>query len=244
MTEPWELCRGVGASFGHNRAERAEHHLSAFDIVALYTEVLAKGGNLLLNVGPTLDGSIPALQAEPLRAAGRWIRRYAEPLEPSTPWAAWGDADTRIVATGDSLVAIDIGGRGEFPSIDRRHHRVDAVTLLSTGSASNDHADRRAFVHDDHGLHVDALRRGSTVHRRLNGTGGVDDVAVYRLEVSEVPRPVELFAPTPRHPRRRWHRSSITRWRARSCSSVMASTSDPPRCPPASSYAGWEPGGR
>ncbi|MEO1056678.1 MAG: alpha-L-fucosidase, partial [Actinomycetota bacterium] len=197
VTEPWELCRGVGASFGHNRAERAEHHLSAFDVVALYTEVLAKGGNLLLNVGPTLDGSIPTLQADPLRAAGQWIRHYADMLEPSVPWTTWGDANTRIVATDGALVAIDVGGHGEFASIDRRRHRVDAVTLMpaETPSPRHDEADQRAFVHDDNGLRIDAPRRVSSMHRRLNGTGGVGDIAVYRIDVSDVPRPVELFAP-------------------------------------------------
>ena len=29
VDEPWELCRGIGSSFGHNRAERVEHHMSA-----------------------------------------------------------------------------------------------------------------------------------------------------------------------------------------------------------------------
>ena len=56
---PWELTRGIAHSFGYNRAEHAEHHLTGFEIVALYTEVVAKGGHLLINVGPDADGTIP-----------------------------------------------------------------------------------------------------------------------------------------------------------------------------------------
>ncbi len=76
---PWELCRGIGASFCHNRAERAEHHMSGFDIVALLTEVVAKGGHLLLNVGPAADGTIPDLQTGPLARR----RRLDPPARPA-----------------------------------------------------------------------------------------------------------------------------------------------------------------
>ena len=62
IDEPWELCRGIGASFCHNRAERAEHHMTGFDIVSLLTDVVAKGGHLLLNIGPAADGTVPELQ--------------------------------------------------------------------------------------------------------------------------------------------------------------------------------------
>ena len=43
--------------------------MTGAEIVALLTEVVAKGGNLLLNVGPAADGTIPELQAAPLRDA-------------------------------------------------------------------------------------------------------------------------------------------------------------------------------
>ena len=76
VDRPWELCRGIAYSFCHNRAERAEHHMTGGEIVALLTEVVAKGGNLLLNVGPAADGTIPELQAAPLRDAGTWIAAH------------------------------------------------------------------------------------------------------------------------------------------------------------------------
>ncbi len=55
---PWELCRGLGYSFCVNRNEREEDHLSAREIVAMLVETVAKGGNLLLNVGPNADGTL------------------------------------------------------------------------------------------------------------------------------------------------------------------------------------------
>jgi alpha-L-fucosidase len=43
LEAPWEMRRGLGGSFGYNRAERAEHMLSPRAIVTLLTEVVAKG---------------------------------------------------------------------------------------------------------------------------------------------------------------------------------------------------------
>ncbi len=186
---PWELCRGIGSSFGHNRAERAEHHLGAFDIVALLTEVVAKGGNLLLNVGPAADGTVPELQAEPLREAGTWVRRHARLIERARPWSTWGDDDVRYLMVDDELCVVDIGARGRFPAIDPSALRVTAVRSAD-------------------GTDVDFDQDGVGLQLRLPGLGplsggpavdGVDDdVEVYRLPLAAVDRPAELFAPQPR----------------------------------------------
>lgn len=127
LEEPWELSRGIGHSFGYNRAERAEHHMTAGEIIDLYTEVLAKGGNLLLNIGPAADGTIPELQADPLRSAGSWIRRHDQVLAPCRPWTQWGNRDVRYLDAGDELVAIDLTGRGRFDELSSTHHVVTSA---------------------------------------------------------------------------------------------------------------------
>jgi alpha-L-fucosidase len=62
----WEACRGVGLSFGYNREEGEEDHLTAEALATMRAETLAQGGNLLINVGPMADGTIPELQARAL----------------------------------------------------------------------------------------------------------------------------------------------------------------------------------
>jgi alpha-L-fucosidase len=69
----WEACRGVGRSFGYNRAETEEHYIAVDELIALYEGIVAAGGNLLLNVGPTGDGEIVEMQASRLRALGRRV---------------------------------------------------------------------------------------------------------------------------------------------------------------------------
>jgi alpha-L-fucosidase len=76
----WEATRGLGASFGFNREERDEDLLAADEVVRLLAEVVAGGGNLLLNVGPAADGTIPWQQVQRLLAAGWWLRENGPAL--------------------------------------------------------------------------------------------------------------------------------------------------------------------
>lgn len=69
----WEACRGVGWAFGYNREDKPENHLSGEAMIELYRDTTTRGGNLLINVGPRADGSIPDLQQAPLLALGRHI---------------------------------------------------------------------------------------------------------------------------------------------------------------------------
>lgn len=70
----WESTRGLGLAFGYNANEATEDYLTGEGLVALYRDVTSKGGNLLINVGPRADASIPAEQQAPLRALGAALR--------------------------------------------------------------------------------------------------------------------------------------------------------------------------
>ncbi len=75
---PFEEVRGMGRSFGWNRLERLEDYLEGDALVRLFVDVVSRGGNLLLNVGPRADGMIPLLQKERLLALGNWLRKNGE----------------------------------------------------------------------------------------------------------------------------------------------------------------------
>ncbi len=87
----WECCRGIGRSFGYNAAEDAGDHLSADELVELFVDVVSKGGNLLLNVGPRADGIIPSLQRDPLTGLGGWLDGNGRAFFGSRPWVVAED---------------------------------------------------------------------------------------------------------------------------------------------------------
>ena len=54
-------------------------------VIQMFVDVVSKGGNMLLNVGPTAEGVIPEPSAEVLRAVGRWLERCGESVYGTVP---------------------------------------------------------------------------------------------------------------------------------------------------------------
>lgn len=85
IEEKWESCRGLGYSFGFNQFEDESHTISSRDLVHLLIDVVSKNGNLLINIGPKPDGSIPAIQMERLRELGAWMTENGEAIYDTRP---------------------------------------------------------------------------------------------------------------------------------------------------------------
>jgi alpha-L-fucosidase len=66
LDKKWEACRGVGQSFGYCAAEDENDHLSYCELQAMRKETEDSGGNLLINVGPKPNGTIPDIQLKAL----------------------------------------------------------------------------------------------------------------------------------------------------------------------------------
>ena len=79
-TEKWEMCRGLGLSFGYNAFEDPRHLISSSDLIRLLIHTVSMGGNLLINVGPRADGVIPGEQIELLFSLGDWLEINGEAI--------------------------------------------------------------------------------------------------------------------------------------------------------------------
>lgn len=76
--ETWEMVRGLGLSFGYNRNESLEDLLSGNELITLLVKTVSNNGNLLINIGPKADGTIPQEQQQSLKIAGDWLEIYGE----------------------------------------------------------------------------------------------------------------------------------------------------------------------
>ena len=86
FTHPWEECRGLAYSFGYNRYETAEQYMTAAESVEMLIEKTARGGNLLLDVGPDEHGLIPPIMEDRLLAIGRWLEVNGEAIYATRAW--------------------------------------------------------------------------------------------------------------------------------------------------------------
>jgi alpha-L-fucosidase len=86
ITRPWEECRGIGGSFGYNRNESLSDYESSEAVVHMLVEKVARGGNLLLDIGPTADGTIPVIMQQRLLDMGRWLKENGEAIYGTQSW--------------------------------------------------------------------------------------------------------------------------------------------------------------
>ncbi len=77
---PWEESRGVGGSYGFNRAENIDDYSSSEELIHELVDIVSRGGNLLLNVGPTADGRIPVIMQQRLVDMGEWLEVNGEAI--------------------------------------------------------------------------------------------------------------------------------------------------------------------
>lgn len=110
----WECVRGIGHSFGYNSQESDDNFLTAKALVHMLVDIVSKNGNLLLNIGPKADGTIPSIQIRSLRGLGEWLDVYGKAIFSTRPWhVAEGttDADLQVRFTQcDSALYVTLLG--------------------------------------------------------------------------------------------------------------------------------------
>ena len=109
----WEEDQGIGTSFGYNRMEGPDDYKSATALVHLLVNAVSKGGNFLLDVGPTADGRIPVVMQERLLAIGAWLKANGEAIYGTHPWRQMSESDVRYTSKDNAVYAIAMTWPGQ-----------------------------------------------------------------------------------------------------------------------------------
>jgi alpha-L-fucosidase len=116
----WQSCRGIGYSFGYNQLEDARHYLDGRGAVKELVDVVSRGGNFLLNVGPDAAGRIPSMQRSCLEDMATWMAvnaaavHAAAPVDTAVarpaddPWTRWTQGGGFLYGAVDAQGSVDL----------------------------------------------------------------------------------------------------------------------------------------
>jgi alpha-L-fucosidase len=101
----WEVCMTMNHTWGYKSYDH--DWKSAEDIIQKLCDIVSKGGNFLLNVGPTAEGEIPQASIDRLKEVGKWMDVNSESIYGTTasPFhrLVWGRATKKIRENGATL---------------------------------------------------------------------------------------------------------------------------------------------
>ena len=96
----WESCITMNGNWGYNRADK--NFKSVEQLIGLLVETASKGGNLLLNVGPTAEGLIPEESVTRLVGMGQWMQTHASAIR-GTTGTPFDHTPYRVTRKGNTL---------------------------------------------------------------------------------------------------------------------------------------------
>jgi alpha-L-fucosidase len=133
---PWETCDALDpTSWGYNKNLPDDQYMSTNQLVDYLVDIVSKNGNLLINIGPRADGTIPEVQQEKLLGIGKWLEINGEAIYGTRYWEKFGEGNIRFTTKGDdALYAISLEWPGEILTIESLktwdRSRIQSVQLL------------------------------------------------------------------------------------------------------------------
>ena len=101
LQSDWEVPATINDTWGFKTNDH--NWKSPADLVRKLVDVASKGGNYLLNVGPTPEGVIPQPSVERMQAIGRWLKANGDAIYATQPGPLQGLEDMRTTARGSTV---------------------------------------------------------------------------------------------------------------------------------------------
>ncbi len=145
----WESCMTMNTSWGYKASD--QNWKSTEKLIRNLVDIASKGGNYLLNVGPTAEGLIPAPSIERLKEMSEWMKVNGESIHGTTasplPEISWGRCTIKK-SDGGTTFYLHVfqwpeDGRLVVPGLKLGNAQAKAVLLANgkqlSGTSSADH---------------------------------------------------------------------------------------------------------
>ena len=167
LDRPWESCLTMGTNWSYKPTH--EVYRSGTELIEILIETRAKGGNLLLNVGPKPDGELPIEQEERLRELALWHFAYGESIHDVRPWVLSNEGNVWFTKRkNEDTVYLFLNktswSLGERKTFTVRSVKASSDSVLSVLGATSETLEykpgvdpRPRWTQDASGLHLDVM---------------------------------------------------------------------------------------
>jgi Alpha-L-fucosidase len=139
----WEACITMSGNWGYNRHDTVWK--SSEILVRNLVEVVSKGGNLLLNIGPKGDGTFPVESITRLKSIGGWMSHNAEAIYGTRAWKVHGEGnllweEEKAIAEKQTIKDAENDATSQTVVPDIRFTTKDGFVYVFVRSPKNDFA--------------------------------------------------------------------------------------------------------
>jgi alpha-L-fucosidase len=127
----WETCMTINDTWAYNKNDRK--FKTTGELIRTLVDVASKGGNFLLNVGPTPDGTVQPEFEERLRGIGAWLQINGEAIYGTTYGPVQGLPSARTTQKGSTVYLHVFEWPREHFNLEGIEARILSATLLDGG---------------------------------------------------------------------------------------------------------------
>ena len=130
----WELCMTVNDNWGYQQHD--QNWKTPYEIISIFVDAVSNGGNLLLDIGPKEDGTIPDEEVNVLKELGAWNDRNGEAIFNATAGIPQGHFYGPTTLSKDSTTLyLFVHGKTSGPlMLKGLDNKIEDITVLGNGA--------------------------------------------------------------------------------------------------------------
>lgn len=131
----WELCMTTNDNWGYRHTDT--NWKSPYEIITIFVDAVSYGGNLLLDIGPKEDGTIPEEQVHILKELGAWNKKHGDAIFGTIPGLPQGHfyGPSTLSKDSTSLYLFLPGKTSGNVMLKGLKNKIKKITVVGEGSS-------------------------------------------------------------------------------------------------------------